>query len=570
MPVQTAAGSTSVRHVAPANPSNGQIANAAAVKAQAAVDVGRLSGLITGVDVKIQDLNDAAELAKENYLEALSKLSTATTSATEAQTAVITAAGRVDAARSRFRLSVASSYMNRTPDAGSLLTAPNPSALLERDQLYGYAQGRQSSAIDDLYRATVGKANADATARTAVATQTIASANADTAAKAAVIAVSAAKTQRVGLAARKTSYQTQLQSAGERLTGLKNKRAAFLAWQQAEARRKAIEAARLAAQRRRELAAQAREAKRLEALARQRAADQRAAQAAQAAQARKDAARQQREGAAAAAASASAASASASSASAASASASSASAAASQHASNNSSSGSAPSNGSSSSGSDSSGAGSTNPTAAPASKRRSTPTQSRSPSSTSNSSPSNSSTATSDNSGSSTSGSQSGSGGSSDSGSFSGTGGGSWSPARGRAAARRAEAKVGVQYSYAAGSYTGATLGVCIPGDSAWNDCHIRGYDCSGLALYAWAGEGVYMAHYSQAQYNEGSVHPSIDTLMPGDLVFFSSNGQQSGIHHVAIYIGNDQVVQAPQSGDLVKISNLWRNGYFGATRPGT
>lgn len=78
------------------------------------------------------------------------------------------------------------------------------------------------------------------------------------------------------------------------------------------------------------------------------------------------------------------------------------------------------------------------------------------------------------------------------------------------------------------------------------------------------------MAHYSQAQYNEGSVHPSVDTLMPGDLVFFSSNGQQSGIHHVAIYIGNDQVVQAPQSGDRVKVSTMWRNGYFGATRPGT
>ena len=124
-------------------------------------------------------------------------------------------------------------------------------------------------------------------------------------------------------------------------------------------------------------------------------------------------------------------------------------------------------------------------------------------------------------------------------------------------------------YAYAGGNSDGATFGVCLPGD-AHNDCHILGFDCSGLALYAWAAQGIYMPHFAEAQYDAGSEHPSVDQLMPGDLVFFTNNGAQSGIHHVAIYIGNDQVVQAPQSGDVVKVSDLWSDGYFGATRPGS
>jgi len=57
---------------------------------------------------------------------------------------------------------------------------------------------------------------------------------------------------------------------------------------------------------------------------------------------------------------------------------------------------------------------------------------------------------------------------------------------------------------------------------------------------------------------------------MPGDLVFWSSNGSVSGIHHVAIYIGNGNVLQAPQSGSVIQITPVlqvsW--GLFGATRP--
>jgi len=98
----------------------------------------------------------------------------------------------------------------------------------------------------------------------------------------------------------------------------------------------------------------------------------------------------------------------------------------------------------------------------------------------------------------------------------------------------------------------------------------VIGFDCSGLTLYAW---GAYMNldHYAASQYwQAGSYHPSTSNLMPGDLVFWSSNGSQSGIHHVAIYEGGGMVIQAPQSGEVIQETPLdqvdW--GYFGATRP--
>ena len=78
------------------------------------------------------------------------------------------------------------------------------------------------------------------------------------------------------------------------------------------------------------------------------------------------------------------------------------------------------------------------------------------------------------------------------------------------------------------------------------------------------------MAHIAAAQYGSGTVHPAITALLPGDLVFWSSNTTVAGIHHVAIYVGNGNVIQAPQSGDIVRITPLGSvsSGLFGATRP--
>jgi cell wall-associated NlpC family hydrolase len=83
-------------------------------------------------------------------------------------------------------------------------------------------------------------------------------------------------------------------------------------------------------------------------------------------------------------------------------------------------------------------------------------------------------------------------------------------------------------------------------------------FDCSGLVVYAYAAMGVLLPHSSYALWNDG-VYVSRDQLQPGDLVFFD------GLGHVGIYIGGDQFIHAPHTGDVVKISNL-NEGWYAAT----
>jgi cell wall-associated NlpC family hydrolase len=146
---------------------------------------------------------------------------------------------------------------------------------------------------------------------------------------------------------------------------------------------------------------------------------------------------------------------------------------------------------------------------------------------------------------------------------------GHWTAAIGQTAVNRAMAYMNWPYSFAAGNFNGPTYGVAVDFDSR-NDAHVYGFDCSGLSLYAWAPY-IHMDHYAATQYYQaGSVHPSVANLMPGDLVFWSDDGTVPGIGHVAIYIGNGNVVQAPFSGAFIEVTPLDRveSGYFGATRP--
>jgi cell wall-associated NlpC family hydrolase len=95
-------------------------------------------------------------------------------------------------------------------------------------------------------------------------------------------------------------------------------------------------------------------------------------------------------------------------------------------------------------------------------------------------------------------------------------------------------------------------------------------FDCSGLTMRAWQRAGVYLPHFSVAQYAD-TEHVPVSDARPGDLIFYANNtSNPNTIHHVAIYIGGGNVLQAPQSGEVIQITPLdevdW--GYFGATRP--
>lgn len=86
-------------------------------------------------------------------------------------------------------------------------------------------------------------------------------------------------------------------------------------------------------------------------------------------------------------------------------------------------------------------------------------------------------------------------------------------------------------------------------------------YDCSGLTMRAFGRAGISLDHYTGSQWNAGR-HVSRSELQPGDLVFFYSDH-----HHVGIYLGGGEMVHAPHSGDVVKVSPIDGREYAGAVR---
>ncbi|HEY4993382.1 MAG TPA: excalibur calcium-binding domain-containing protein [Nakamurella sp.] len=154
--------------------------------------------------------------------------------------------------------------------------------------------------------------------------------------------------------------------------------------------------------------------------------------------------------------------------------------------------------------------------------------------------------------------------------SYSGSNSGSNSSSRGQQVVDAAMAYLGTTYAWGGGDSSGPTQGIRDGGVAdQFGDFNKIGFDCSGLALYAWAQVGVYLPHYSGYQYS-GQPKVSRDNLQPGDLVFYAYNtSDPSTIHHVAIWMGNNQIIEAPNSGSFVKISTMYWNGFIGASRPG-
>jgi cell wall-associated NlpC family hydrolase len=95
-----------------------------------------------------------------------------------------------------------------------------------------------------------------------------------------------------------------------------------------------------------------------------------------------------------------------------------------------------------------------------------------------------------------------------------------------------------------------------------WGGAAPGGFDCSGLVTWAYAQAGLSgLPHFTGALWASGT-HISESELAPGDLVFYN------GLNHVGMYIGGGNFVEAPHTGDVVKISSMAsRSGFVGAVR---
>ncbi|CCH29306.1 C40 family peptidase [Actinosynnema sp. NPDC047251] len=120
---------------------------------------------------------------------------------------------------------------------------------------------------------------------------------------------------------------------------------------------------------------------------------------------------------------------------------------------------------------------------------------------------------------------------------------------------------LGTPYSWGGGDENGPTKGVQDGGVAdAHGDFDKVGFDCSGLTLYAYAQAGVRITRPSDSQLTGAELVVPFTQARPGDLLFW-------GTHHVAMYLGEfdgaHRMVEAPQSGDVVKVSPVRLGGDF-------
>jgi peptidoglycan DL-endopeptidase CwlO len=121
--------------------------------------------------------------------------------------------------------------------------------------------------------------------------------------------------------------------------------------------------------------------------------------------------------------------------------------------------------------------------------------------------------------------------------------------AGGAGAVQAAESQIGVPYRWGAESPKGSAD---------------PGFDCSGLTAWSWGQVGVSLPHYSGAQMADSAPVPLSD-LEPGDLLFYGPGGDE----HVAMYIGGNQMIEAPYTGASVWITSArFGGGFAGAGRP--
>ena len=118
----------------------------------------------------------------------------------------------------------------------------------------------------------------------------------------------------------------------------------------------------------------------------------------------------------------------------------------------------------------------------------------------------------------------------------------------------RALSTLGTVYAWGGGDAAGPTRGIRDGGVAdAYGDFAKVGFDCSGLMIYAFAGVGRELPHYSGYQATAGPQVP-LAQRRPGDMLFWADG---DGVHHVALYLGDDRMIEAPQSGKVVRVTDV-------------
>jgi cell wall-associated NlpC family hydrolase len=103
-----------------------------------------------------------------------------------------------------------------------------------------------------------------------------------------------------------------------------------------------------------------------------------------------------------------------------------------------------------------------------------------------------------------------------------------------------------------------------------WAGTSSAGFDCSGFTAAVYGVRGITLPRDADDQAGVGA---PVDrsALQPGDLLFYSSNGQQRGIHHVSMYVGNGMMIQAPATGRTVETVSVdtpaYAREFWGARR---
>ncbi len=98
-----------------------------------------------------------------------------------------------------------------------------------------------------------------------------------------------------------------------------------------------------------------------------------------------------------------------------------------------------------------------------------------------------------------------------------------------------------------------------------WAGAGPRVFDCSGYTMYIYRHFGYSFGHGCSVQSNALGEQLGVSQLLPGDIVFFDTNGGHNSLEHVGIYIGDGQFIHASSGGGRVMINSL-TSGYYSST----